>query len=63
MNGIIKLKDGIIELVKDTYVLPKSKYKFNDCNYVIFYNREAAQKRLNELQVANDTFRKKSNDI
>ena len=35
----------------------------NNCNYVIFYNREAAQKRLSELQAEADTFHKKSNDI
>ena len=63
MNGIIKLKDGIIELVEDTFVLPQSKYKFYNCNYVIFYNREAAQKRLSELQAEADTFHKKNNDI
>ena len=61
-HGIIKLEDGLIELVQKPYVF-LYQYAFNDCCYVIFYNRKAARKRLEELEAAEKEINKRFNDI
>jgi hypothetical protein len=66
-NGIIKLKDGLIELDSSSSAMTKgfdrSFIILNKYSKVIFYNRQAAQKRLLEIEKANADLVKQGNDI
>ena len=61
-HGIIKLNDGLIELVQRPYIL-QDDYRFDNCCYVIFYSSSAARIRLKEMEEARNENNRRYNDI